>query len=97
MQPSKIKKYGAKNMRELQYPSGAKVMVSYSTPVVLFDGTDYYTTQEKYSVTTTRQIGFYLSKETTEGPYIAFNTKKIPASELKQKIEALGLNYAKTW
>jgi hypothetical protein len=84
--PYRIKKFGAKNMQELQYPNGCKVMFSYQTPVVFFDGKDYYTCIEKYSRTTSKQITFYLNHETQNGPYIAFNTKKIPASELQEMI-----------
>lgn len=84
--PHKVKKFGAKNMRELQYPNGKKVMYSYETPVVFFDGKEYFTCQEKYSVTTTRQINFYFNQETQNGPYVAFNVTKIPAKELAMKV-----------
>lgn len=37
-----------------------KVLFSYKTPVVIFDGEHYFTTNEYFSTTTTRQINFYL-------------------------------------
>lgn len=87
LSPLKIKKFGAKNMKELQFPTGKKVMISYETPVVFFDGHEYYTCTEKYSVTTTKQINFYLREETKNGPLVAFNVTRIPARELHHKIE----------
>jgi hypothetical protein len=95
--PHKIKKFGAKNMKELQYPNGKKVMISYETPVVLFDGTDYFTCTEKYSPTTTRQINYYFREETKNGPYVAFNVKRIPARELHSKIEENMLSTYRTY
>jgi hypothetical protein len=92
MQFSKVKRFGNKDMRELQYPNRMKVMISYETPVVLFDGHEYFTCQEKYSRTTSKQISFYFGQEVRGGgPYSALNVKRIPASELHGKIKALGL------
>lgn len=94
---SRVKKFGAKNMKEIQYPNGMKIMVSYKTPVVLFDGKDYYTCTEKFSPTTSRQINFYLREETKNGPYVAFSTKRIPVRELNNKIEEHKLSMLETW
>lgn len=92
MQFSKVKRFGNKNMRELQYPNRMKVMISYETPVVFFDGQDYFTCQEKYSRTTSKQISFYFNQEVRGGgAYSAMNVKRIPASELHGKIKSLGL------
>jgi len=97
LSPNKVKKFGAKNMKELQYPNGMKVMVSYKTPVVLFDGKEYFTCTEKFSRTTSKQINFYLREETKNGPYVAFSTKQIPVKELHDKIYNNLLTMHVTW
>ena len=57
-----IRKFGAKDMFELS-KGNMKVMYSYKTPVVVFDGENYFITTEKFSTTTTRQINFYMKQE----------------------------------
>jgi hypothetical protein len=54
-----IRKFGSKNMTEMTV-GAKKVLFSYKTPVVIFDGENYFVTGERFSTTTTRQINFYL-------------------------------------
>lgn len=56
---STIRKFGSKNMVEMTL-GNKKVLFSYQTPVVVFDGENYFITTEKFSTTTTRQINFYM-------------------------------------
>ena len=55
-------RFGSKNMRE-HVVGSTKVMYSYTTPVVIFDGEHYFVTTEHFSSTTTKQINFYLRDE----------------------------------
>jgi len=55
-----VRKFGDKQMCEIEGPLGRKIMVSYSTPVVVRDGNKFYVTEERYSKTTTRHINLYL-------------------------------------
>ena len=71
-----IRKFGDKNMTEVTV-GGRKILYSYSTPVVVFDGVDYLVTTKKFSRTTCRHISFYLNEEAKTGPYRAFNTKQV--------------------
>ncbi len=59
---STIRKFGSKNMVEMSL-GNKKVLFSYETPVVVFDGDNYFITNEKFSTTTTRQINFYMRQE----------------------------------
>jgi hypothetical protein len=56
---SNIRKFGSKNMTEMTVGT-KKVLFSYKTPVVIFDGENHFVTSERFSTTTTRQINFYL-------------------------------------
>lgn len=56
---STIRKFGAKNMVEMSV-GNKKVLFSYDTPVVVFDGENYFITASKFSTTTSRQINFYM-------------------------------------
>lgn len=40
-----------------------KVLYSYNTPVVIFDGEHFFTITVRFSTTTTRQINFYLKEQ----------------------------------
>lgn len=63
--PTTIRRFGAKNMVEIASSDGTKkVLFSYNTPVVVFTGNEYFITTEKFSSTTSKQIGFYMRQET---------------------------------
>lgn len=55
-----VKKFGAKQMCEIDGPAGRKIMVSYQTPVVVRDGDKFYVTEEWFSATTSKHINHYL-------------------------------------
>lgn len=62
--PTTLRKFGSKQMIEMSNTDGSKkLMFSYTTPVVVFSGGEYFITSEKFSTTTTRQINFYLRQE----------------------------------
>lgn len=57
-----MKKFGSKQMCEIDGPGDRKIMVSYQTPVVVRDGNKFYVTEEWFSQTTTKHINHYLIK-----------------------------------
>lgn len=83
-----VKKFGSKQLTEVTI-RGRKVLFSYKTPVVVFDGTNYLVTTQKFSVTTSKHISFYLSQEARgAGPYAAFNTVRVTQAELEAVINS---------
>jgi hypothetical protein len=78
-----IKQFGSKSLTEVTV-GGRKILYSYQTPVVLFDGETYFVTNKKFSKTTTRHINFYLGEEAKTGPYRAFNPVKIDQDQLEK-------------
>lgn len=64
---STIRKFGSKNMVEMSL-GDKKVLFSYQTPVVVFDGENYFITTEKFSTTTTRQINSYMREVGVRNP-----------------------------
>lgn len=81
-----IRKFGDKNMTEMTIGK-KRVLFSYTTPVVVFDGVDYFVTTKKFSRTTSRHINFYLNEEAATGPYKAFNTKKVDQATIEQMVK----------
>ena len=61
-----VKKFGAKQMCEIDCAKGRKVLVSYSTPVVVRDANRFYVTETWYSKTTTKHINHYLLTQGAE-------------------------------
>lgn len=57
------KRFGNKQMCEINGAKGRKMMVSYQTPVVIVDGNNYFVTEEHFSKTTTQHINHYLKLE----------------------------------
>ena len=81
-----IKKFGDKNMTEVTVGS-KKILYSYQTPVVVFDGSEYFVTNKKFSRTTSKHINFYLTEETHTGPLRAFNPRRVDQNVLEKLIE----------
>lgn len=72
-----IRKFGAKQLTEVTVNNsivdpisgnergnvnGIRILVSYKTPVAVFDGTTLYRTERRYSVTTSKHIMFYIGE-----------------------------------
>lgn len=56
-----VRKFGAKALKEVTTANtGVKILVSYQTPVLVRMGTDVFVTTEKFSVTTSKHISFYM-------------------------------------
>lgn len=53
-------KFGAKQMCELPAARGRSQLVSYTTPVVVKDGSNFFVTTEFFSKTTSKHINLYL-------------------------------------
>ena len=70
----------AQNQTEVELPSGVTVFFSYKTPVAAhIPGEGYYRTDKRWSVTTSRHIGQFLSRnggsgKATERPQAYFDT-----------------------
>lgn len=56
-----IRKFGAKQLKQVTQ-AGFHILVSYETPVAVFDGTTLYRTERRYSVTTSKHIIFYIGE-----------------------------------
>ena len=56
---TKITKFGQKSLKEISNQENS-VLYSYTTPVVVKQGTSYFVTEKKYSITTTKHINYYL-------------------------------------
>ena len=54
------RKFGAKALKEYCTSDNQRILVSYQTPVVIFDGTHFYITKQKHSATTSKHINLYL-------------------------------------
>lgn len=78
-----IKQFGSKSLTEVSI-NGKKILYSYQTPVVVFDGQTYFVTNKKFSKTTSRHISFYLNQEAQNGPFRAFNPVRIEQDQLEQ-------------
>lgn len=82
MKPS-IKHFGSKSLTEVTV-DGKKILYSYQTPVVVFDGQTYFVTTQKFSRTTSKHITFYLNEEVKSGPFRAFNPVRIDQDQLEK-------------
>lgn len=58
-----MKRFGKKSMWEGLGAKGRRVLYSYSTPVVVVDGENYFVIDEWYSQTTTKHINQFLRDE----------------------------------
>lgn len=58
-----VRKFGDKQMCEIDGARNRKVLVSYSTPVVVKDGHHFFVTTEYFSRTTSKHINLYLREE----------------------------------
>ena len=58
-----ITKYGQKNLRSVSTNGLDKVLYSYTTPVAIVQNGEYFVTEQKFSVTTSKHINFFLKRE----------------------------------
>ena len=55
-----ITKFGQKNLTAITH-NKLQILISYSTPVAVWDGSTLFRTEQRYSVTTSKHINFYLN------------------------------------
>lgn len=55
-----ITKFGKKNLTAITH-NGLQILISYTTPVAIWDGSTLFRTEQRYSVTTSKHINFYLN------------------------------------
>ena len=84
-----IRKFGDKNMFEVTIDQ-RKVLYSYKTPVVVFDGEHFFVTTERHSQTTSRHINLYLTEALRAGLSKAGDPNYLVPSLLKKLIDRLG-------
>ena len=60
------RKFGAKQLTEIEN-NGLRILISYQTPVAVFNGSTLFRTDRKFSVTTSKHITFYISTLIKEG------------------------------
>lgn len=72
-----VRKFGAKQLTEVTH-KGIRILVSYETPVAVFDGTTLYRTERRYSVTTSKHITFYINQLIKDGE--RFDVVTVPQS-----------------
>lgn len=78
------RKFGAKSLREeIRYKLA--VLISYETPVAVFDGHAIYRTDRKFSVTTSRHVNFYIKTLVKECGDI--EVKTVPHSTITDAAE----------
>ena len=82
---NKIKKFGSKSLTEVTI-GNKRILYSYTTPVVVFDGQDYFVTNKNFSKTTTRHINFYLGEEAKTGPFRAFTPHRVDQDVLERLV-----------
>lgn len=55
-----ITKFGKKDLTAITH-NGLQILISYDTPVAVWDGATLWRTEQHYSVTTSRHINFYIN------------------------------------